>query len=140
MVDFLLVAGLIVLALMFAPAIVFLIIVGVIYASYKLIMMLSVEFEYIFVNGDLDVDKIVAKASRKRVVSIKCSEVEKFGEYKGQPAPSSVKQTFICCNPDSEGQIYLIAKDRNHGQIMLVMAPDERIREAIETAVPRIAK
>ncbi len=139
-VDVLLLTVILYIAMMITPAFAFLIVVGVIYGSYKLISMLSVEFEYIFTNGDLDVDKITAKASRKRMVSIKCSEVEKFGEYKGQPAPASVKNTLIYCNPDSEGQVYLIAKDRNLGMVMLVIAPDERIREAVESAIPRLAK
>lgn len=139
-VDLILLAVVLYFALLMTPAFAFLIIVGVIYGSYKLISMLSVEFEYIFTNGDLDVDKIVAKSSRKRMVSIKCSEVEKYGEYKGQPAPGSVKNTLIYCNPDSEGQVYLIARDRNLGMVMLVIAPEQRVREAIEAAIPRLAK
>ncbi|MEE0928997.1 MAG: DUF6106 family protein [Acutalibacteraceae bacterium] len=139
-VDLFVVLGLLWLSLFTAPAIAFLVIVGAVWGGYKLITMLSVEFEYIFTNGDLDVDKITARSSRKRMVSINCGKVEKMGEFKGQPAPGSVKETFVYCNPDDEGQIYLIAKDRNRGQIMLVIAPDERIREAIEKAVPRLAK
>jgi hypothetical protein len=139
-VDLLVVMGLLWLSLFTAPAIAFLVIVGAVWGGYKLISMLSVEFEYIFTNGDLDVDKIIAKNSRKRMVSINCGKVEKMGEYKGQPAPGSVKETLVYCNPDDEGQIYLIAKDRNRGMVMLVIAPDSRVREAIEKAVPRLAK
>lgn len=139
-IDILVLAGLLYFSLLVAPTFAFLIIVAVIYGSYKLISMLSVEFEYIFTNGDLDIDKITAKSSRKRMVSIKCGEVIKFGEYKGQPAPGSVKNTLVFCNPDSEGQLYLIAKDRNLGMVMLVIAPEERVREAIEESIPRIAK
>lgn len=111
-----------------------------IYGTYKLISLLSVEYEYIYTNGDLDVDKIVGKSSRKRMVSIKCNEIEKYGEYKGQPAPGSVKNTFVFCNPDSEGQVYIIAKDRNHGMVMIVLAPEDRVKAEIEKAVPRLAK
>ena len=111
-----------------------------IYGTYKLISMLSIEYEYIYTNGEFDVDKIIGKSSRKRMVSIKCSEIEKYGEYKGQPAPGSVKNTFFFCNPDSEGQVYIIAKDRNLGMVMMVLAPEERVRNEIEKAVPRLAK
>ena len=117
-----------------------LVVAGAIYGGYKLISLLSIEYEYIYTNGDLDVDKIVAKSNRKRMVSIKCSEVEKYGEYKGQPAPGSVKATHIFCNPDSEGQVYLIAKDRNLGNVMIVLAPNDRIRTELEKAIPRLAK
>ena len=117
-----------------------LVLAAAIYGAYKLISLLVIEYEYIYTNGDLDVDKIVAKSNRKRMVSIKCSEVEKYGEYKGQLAPGSVKNTFIFCNPDSEGQVYLIARDRNLGMVMIVLAPEERVKAELEKAIPRLAK
>ena len=138
--DALLVCVLLYLSFFLAPTIMLLVVAGAIYGGYKLITLLTIEYEYIYTNGDLDVDKIVAKSNRKRMVSIKCSEVEKYGEYKGQPAPGSVKSTHIFCNPDSEGQVYLIAKDRNLGNVMIVMAPNERIRAELEKAIPRLAK
>ncbi len=138
-IDVILLAGLLLLTMLFAPSFSVLVVAGVAFGTYKLISLLSVEFEYIFTNGDLDVDKITAKSSRKRMVSIKCSQVEKYGEYNGQKAPVSA-QTLMYCNPDSEGKVYLIVKDRNLGTVMLVIAPDERVRGAIEAAIPRLAK
>ncbi|MBO5872635.1 MAG: hypothetical protein J6Q56_00330 [Clostridia bacterium] len=132
------------LVLLFAPAnmvpFVFLIIVGVVYGSYKLISQASIEYEYIFINGDLDIDKIIAKSSRKRIVSIKCSEVERFGVYTGQQASSSIKKTHFLCDSDSENMMYMIVPNRAEGMVMIVFAPDDRIREAISKAVPRIAQ
>ena len=139
-VDAIIVAALLFFSLFLAPMFMLLIVAAAIYGGYKLISLLTIEYEYIYTNGDLDVDKIVAQSSRKRMVSIKCSEIEKYGEYKGQPAPGSVKNTFIFCNPDSEGQVYIIAKDRNLGMVMIVIAPDERLRTELEKAVPRLAK
>lgn len=138
--DALLVAFLLFVCLWLAPAIILLVVAAVIYGGYKLASLLSIEYEYIYTNGDLDVDKIVAKSNRKRIVSIKCSEIEKYGEYKGQQAPGSVKNTFVFCNPDSEAQVYIIAKDRNLGMVMMVLAPNERLRTELEKAVPRLAK
>lgn len=138
--DFIIVS----LVLLIAPSnmvpFVFLIIIGVIYGSYKLISQASIEYEYIFINGDLDIDKIIAKASRKRIVSVKCSAAEKFGVYTGQQAPSSVKKTYFLCDSDSENMMYMIVPNRAEGMVMIVFAPDERIRDAISKAVPRIAQ
>ena len=113
---------------------------GAIFGTVILRRNFALEYEYIFTNGDLDIDKITAKSSRKRMVSIKCSKVEKYGEYKGQTAPGSVKQTYNFCNPDSEGQMYMIAESRGEGTVMIIFAPDERIREAIEKHIPRTAR
>ena len=37
----------------------------------------DLEFEYLFVNGELDIDKIMAKSKRKRVKSLNITECEK---------------------------------------------------------------
>ena len=39
---------------------------------------MDVEYEYLFVNGDLDIDKIMHKARRKRVCSVNINDVEMF--------------------------------------------------------------
>ena len=76
----------------------------------------------------------------RRIVSVKCSAAEKFGVYTGQQAPSSVKKTYFLCDGDSENMMYMIVPNRAEGTVMIVFAPDERIRDAISKAVPRIAQ
>ena len=43
-----------------------------------LISRLNVEYEYLYVNGDLDIDKIMNKSKRKRVFSTNVKEMELF--------------------------------------------------------------
>ena len=114
---------------------------GVCWGAYKLIMMTYVEYEYIFTNGDLDIDKITARSSRKRVVSILCSNVERYGKYNPAARPSdSVKKVFMLCDADDPDAKYLIAPSKKDGIVMVVFAPDERMRSVIEKAIPRIAQ
>ena len=139
-VDILLTAGLILLALLIHPILV-LVILGVVgFGTFKLLSMLSVEFEYIITNGDLDIDKITAKSTRKRMQSIKLAKVEKYGKYTGQPAPGSVSNTYFFCNRDSENAVYLIAPEKGKGNMMVVLDLDERMQEAAEKFIPRTAK
>lgn len=115
-------------------------IVGIIWGAVKLSGRLSVEYEYIFTNGDLDIDKIVAKSSRKRIVSVNCSLAEKYGKYNPAARPSgSVKKTYLLCPPDSQNAVYMIVPHKSEGNVMIVFAPDERLKGAIEKSVPRIA-
>ena len=123
-----------------AYLLVFLILAVVCFGSYKLISALSVEFEYIITNGDLDIDKITAKSSRKRMVSLKLAQVEKYGEYKGQAPTGSVQNTFFFCNRSDENLVYLIAPTKDQGNVMVVLSLDERMREAAEKFIPRLAK
>ena len=45
-------------------------------ALIALFQRMDVEYEYLFVNGDLDIDKIMHKARRKRVCSVNINDVE----------------------------------------------------------------
>lgn len=139
-VDLLLVAGLVILAFAIHPMLVPIILTVVGFGTFKLISMLSVEFEYIITNGDLDIDKITAKSSRKRMHTVKLATVEKYGKYNGQPAPGSVKETLFYCNRDAEDAVYLILPVKDKGNVMMVLELDERMKEAAEKFIPRIAK
>lgn len=52
----------------------------VVYGAYYLLGFFNSEFEYIFTNGDLDIDTIRAKKTRKRVVSVNCKDIELMAE------------------------------------------------------------
>ncbi|UKI37385.1 MAG: DUF6106 family protein [Clostridiales bacterium] len=39
---------------------------GVVYGAYILITHFNVEYEYILTNGDIDIDKIIAKKKEKK--------------------------------------------------------------------------
>ena len=132
--------GAFILAMIGLAPIGFLLVCGICWAAYKLIMRSSIEYEYIFTNGDLDVDKIIAKSSRKRMVSINCSKVERYGKYNPAARVSdSVKKVYIFCNPSDENAKFLIAPNKKEGMVMIVFSPDERVRGAIEKSIPRIA-
>lgn len=114
---------------------------GACWGAYKLITLSSIEYEYIYTNGDLDIDKITARASRKRVVSILCSKVERYGQYNPAVRPSdSVKKVYTLCDVDDPNAKYIIAPNKKEGLVMIVFAPDERMRGVIEKAIPRIAQ
>ena len=43
---------------------------GALYGGYRLITNMNVEYEYIVTNGEMDIDKIIAKRSRKRLLTV----------------------------------------------------------------------
>ena len=135
------VAGLLALfALMNLGNLALIVAAGLIFGAWKLSAMFFVEYEYIFTNGDLDFDKITAKSTRKRIASINCARIEKYGKYNWQVKPSgSFKKTYILCNKNDPDAVYLIAPNRNEGTVLIVFSPDTRLKEVIEKAVPRIA-
>lgn len=135
------IAGIVVFfALAFLGQFSFIVAIGLIYAAWKISSRFFVEYEYIFTNGDLDFDKIIAKSARKRVASINCSRVEKYGKYNWAAKPSaSVKKVYTFCNQKDPNALYMIAPNKNEGTVLIIFAPEQRIKEAIEKAIPRIA-
>ena len=64
-----------------SPMIPFLVICGVIYGVYYVISSRSLEFEYSITNGDIAVDKIINRRSRKRLTSFDAKAIEEMGKY-----------------------------------------------------------
>ena len=52
-----------------------------IYFGYFFISRRSIEFEYSLTNDTFDVDKIIAKRTRKRLISTSCKNFDDFGQY-----------------------------------------------------------
>jgi len=46
------------------------------FGAYYLMTFLSVEYEYVFTNGELDVDAIYSRARRKRLMSVVVKDFE----------------------------------------------------------------
>ena len=51
------------------------------YGTYFYVQNTDVEYEYTFTNGELDIDKIIAKKRRKSLVSVDISKFADFGKY-----------------------------------------------------------
>ena len=49
-------------------------------AVYYLMQLFDIEFEYLYVNGELDFDKIYAKSRRKRILTVTMAHLEMMAE------------------------------------------------------------
>ncbi len=54
-------------------------IAGAIFGANWCIRNFSIEYEYIFINGTLDIDVIKGRAKRKQLISIPCRKIEYMG-------------------------------------------------------------
>lgn len=103
---------------------------GIAVGAYFLILNLGVEYEYIITEGELDVDKIVAKRTRSRLLTIK---VEKFTEY-GIITDAKEKEglTVFMTNGRGYSDYYADFTHKTHGECRLIFSPDEKIQSLIE--------
>lgn len=122
-------------------SIIFLLFVGVIYGAYKWITSFKVEYEYILVNGEMDVDKIVDKKSRNRLTTVKLREMEAFGVYKNSTAVQKymnnreVKKVFACTYKNDEGVYYAVYFEKTDKKLLL-FNPNEKMLNVIKKVNP----
>ncbi len=137
-----LVSAFLIMAMTYLPrfATVFLLIIfGLFWGGYKLTALLSIEYEYILTNGDIDVDKIIARSNRKRILTISCADVERVGPYRpGVKPDGNFNKTFLFCNETDENAYYFVVRHKNMGMVLMIFAPDERMQGAIAKYLPRI--
>lgn len=105
------------------------------WGALKLTRLTSVEYEYILTNGELDIDKITAQSSRKRIVTINCADIEKIGKY--QSGMQLHGKLYICCN-ENDNAYYIITRDKQNNSVCLVIAPEEKMKNGIKSFLPRI--
>ena len=108
------------------------------YGAYRLYKFFFIEYEYIITNGTMDVDKIIAKSSRKRELSFELSNVVRLEKYNMNARPvGNFKKTVIACNEDDPNAYFMVASKEGSGSTLLVFSPDDRIKSAIVKFVPK---
>lgn len=98
----------------------------------------NLEYEYLCLNGDLDIDKVIAKSKRKQVISVKMEEVEWIMPT-NHPEAQKFNQlkTIDCSSKDQNGNCYkmIILQDRK--KTAVIFEPNESILEAMYIKGPR---
>ena len=59
---------------------------GALFGAYKLCTRFNLEYEYIVTNGTMDIDKIINKSSRKRILSFELATVSKNRKVQSRTA------------------------------------------------------
>lgn len=116
----------------------FLLIAGALFGAFKLSCRFNVEYEYIVTNGTMDIDKIINKSSRKRVLSFELATVSRLEKF-NQGLISSVnsKEIVTACNLNDPEAYLMVSSTEGKGTSYLIFAPDERVRGAIVKFVPK---
>ncbi len=109
---------------------------AVIYAAYKVNCSLNIEFEYIATNGSVDVDKIINKSSRKRIVSFDCAKVEMVEKTDSFKQKLPGVKTFICTDNLESAYIFTVPT-KEFGKCRVVFSPNEEFIKHIKMFVPR---
>ena len=116
----------------------FVALIGEVFGAYKLSSKFNIEYEYAITNGYFDVDKIIAKSKRQRVLSTTCRDFESFGKFDAKEhANKSYKTRIIACTENAEGQWYAAVNTKDTGYTIVVFTPNEKVLNALKKYVPR---
>lgn len=129
---------LLILFMEYIGSIAFLLVAGILFGAFKLCGRFNIEYEYIVTNGTMDIDKIISKSSRKRMLSFKLSSVssiEKFNPV--QISRANPKDVLAACNVSDPNAYLMVFSSEGKGTKYLVFSPDERVKGAIIKFVPK---
>ena len=114
--------------------------IGLGVACYFIIPKTDFEYEYLFVNGELDIDKIMAKSKRKRVKSLNLTEADliaplnshRMDYYNGNQKMKVLD--YSSGNPDHK-RFGIIIRDGGEA-CKVIVEPDDAMANAIKNSAP----
>ena len=110
------------------------------FGAFMLMSFLNVEYEYIFTNGDLDIDVIYNRSRRKRLFSAHVNEFEvmahvedknRAGEFSGAQDTRDYSSGVVGSNTYA----FLTTYEGKHTKI--IIEPNEMMLKAISTVLTR---
>ncbi len=123
----------------FAPLILVTVAVGV--GCFFIFPRLHLEYEYLFVNGDLDIDMILNQAKRKSVKSFHLEQVDiiapenshRLDYYRQNTA---MKLLDYSSGDPSHKRYMMIVREENQGACKVLLEPDEEMTAVLKQAAP----
>lgn len=99
----------------------------------------NIEYEYIITNGEMDIDKIIGKRKRKRMITLDLGAAEEFAPYPPEE-DKSADATVHASNGLEQDAYYLLVNHSGYGMVKLIFNPNEKMREAITQELPNMLR
>lgn len=106
-----------------------------VYGSYYLVTGLYTEYEYAVTNSNITIDKIIAKRSRKRIISV---DIKRFNTLRkladADISGKSYKKVFMASVTEKGDDVYAAEMhlDKFSGDCLLLFSPDEKTMNAMK--------
>ena len=102
----------------------------------------NIEYEYIVTNDELDVDKIMSKKTRKRMLTISVKNFDMFGKAEGEEFEKVLNDNEIVIKFDasagknSERRYFAVFNNKQEQKMLLVFNPTTKMLEAFRRYNP----
>ncbi len=129
-------------ALLFLPAFIFpFVAIGAGYGLWWLITGLNMEFEYCVTNGDIDVDQIIARRQRKRLVSVAGRKIESLLPYAAAQVPTGYQRVVMAAPAATAAGLWCFAyHSKKNGHTLVIFQPEERVLSALYAGLPKLVQ
>lgn len=107
-----------------------------VFLAVWILMGVNVEYEYIVTNNEMDIDKIIGRRKRKRMITVDLNRTDDFGGYPPEN-DSDVETTVHATSGLERDAHYLVVGHREYGKVMIIFNPNEKLREAIAREFPK---
>ncbi|MCQ2490066.1 MAG: DUF6106 family protein [Ruminococcus sp.] len=106
--------------------------------TYWIITNMYVEYEYTFTNGELDIDKIIAKKKRIEMLSVSVGRFREFGRYDENTPDETDDMTVVFATSNIASEEFYADFDHDaYGSTRLVFCPDEDMLINMNKNLPR---
>ena len=107
-------------------------------AAYLVFTNLSVEFEYLFVEGDLSIDRILAKTRRKKVMECKKDEIQIVApsdSYLLKDHEKSGMKVYDCSSKTG-AKTYSLIYQQGADCVKVIYEPNDRMLRSMRSYIP----
>ena len=99
---------------------------------------LNVEYEYLFLNGDLDIDKIMNKAKRKKVFSVNVGDLELMAPFDAvELRQYQNARTYDYSSGNKQAKRYVLVVSGSGELKKVIIEPNGTIIEGFYMMAPR---
>lgn len=129
----------VVVGIVFWPGLIVALAAGI--ASYFIVPKMNVEFEYLYVNGDLDIDAIYSRQKRKRVAEYHVEELELLAPENSHALDCFKNKKEIkvrdFSSREQNAKVYIMIVNKEKGQELVKVELDDTVINDIRRMAPR---
>lgn len=104
--------------------------IGIIILGIWLLSGMNIEYEYIITNNEMDIDKIIGRRKRKRMITVDLSKTEDFDVYSSDKDIDADTTVHATTGLEKDAH-YLLVQHGSYGKVKIIFNPNEKTREAI---------
>lgn len=101
--------------------------VGALCGAWYLCQLFNIEYEYVYMNNEIDFDKIMGKRKRKRIFTIRVSSFKEFGKYTLDFDQSKYQIKYNFAEKLCENDYYIVFTNNEGKSCVLFFSPNEKL-------------